>query len=216
MPYYNEYNNVFSAYDEWDRIRSQNLKVASLMFFQDHTGNITSPFFVWGSEEGEAVHIARAETFPGQQFQQNMANNRSFQNASYKLRNFLADHMASSRVGTPGYRQKGHSEEFLIQDFPICLTIAGGISNVATAQISVSWSPCVAERDSKASNSLGPGVGCFGKLVHLAQQYPSIHFEVNFKEGFGSFAHNGRGAEQYMNQNSPTNNISFSYFPQLG
>ncbi|MGJ7503198.1 hypothetical protein ACSFBF_22770 [Variovorax sp. ZT5P49] len=210
MSFFRKFGNVFDAFDEWERISSRPQTCATMLLFQYKDPRRGSgPFFVWSSEEGEAAHIAPSlqarRVAPG------------IYGTFLQVRNAFADSQAQSRRHLPGYRQKGHSEELMIEDFPMCLGIVGH-GDVARALLSISWSPCIGGIDKKASDNLGDATvkGCYMKLNHLAARYPQLLFEVSFKSGFGHYKNLPEDAARYMNTNRIAKNISFEYFPDMG
>ncbi|EJN36339.1 hypothetical protein [Pseudomonas sp. GM80] len=209
MPSYRVFDSIFEAGDEWDQISSKPKTCASMLFFKYQNGSIGGgPFFVWSSEEGEGIHIARTIKIG--------ANiSPALKGRAVQFRNALANSRAFALRGEPGFRRRGHSEEFMLEDFPVCLGIVGGHQNVQQAYMSITWSPCIDQLDASASNNIGPVRGCFNKLNILAQSHPDISFEISFKQGFGVYTGRGEAAEQYLNGAS-AGNLSFYYSPETG
>ncbi|WP_440092178.1 hypothetical protein ACTACL_21485 [Pseudomonas syringae] len=209
MPSYRVFSSVFDAGDEWDQISSRSKTCASMLFFKYQNGSIGGgPFFVWSSEEGEGIHIAKTIKISA-----NISPNLI--GTALKLRNAQANRLAAGLRGAPGFRRRGHSEEFMVEDFPVCLGIAGGHQNVQQAYISITWSPCIDGQDANPSDNVGPVRGCFNKLNILAQAHPNIVFEVSFKKGFGVYTGRGEAAAQYLSGVS-ADNMSFYYAPETG
>jgi hypothetical protein len=179
-----------------------------MLFFKYANGSFGGgPFFVWQSEEGEVLRIAKRLPITGL--------SKAEMPGRVRERNVYADFRAAfmRHKGHINYHQRGHAEEFLVHDFPTCLGMAG---NVIRAIISITWSPCIGGLDERASQNKGVIVGCYNKLIILAAKNPALQFDVSFKIPFGHFQGNGPGAAAYLNLNRISNNITFSYEPETG
>jgi hypothetical protein len=206
MTFHRQFDNIYDAGALWDTISRQPQTCAAMLFFRRTSGTYGGgPFWVWSSEEGEARHMARAMPI------RNVA--REDMADRVLLRNAFANWRAAMRRNTPAFRPTGHAEEFMVQDFQGCLAAAGSVDR---AHISITWSPCIGELDSKASANFGAARGCYSKLLLLAARHKNLEFVVSFKVGFGHFTNNGDGAETYLNTHRLTPNITFHFAPTTG
>ena len=136
---------------------------------------------------------------------------RAFNTEAKGLLRMMADLSAREPAVGEKVQRRGHAEEFMCEDFPGCLLIAGQ-NTVKSAHIYLKLSPC------SESKNFGELTGCLAKLCALAENYINVDFDVGFKNGYklqrGQDATSAAvEANAYATNSRP--NIKFSYQPEF-
>lgn len=218
MPDYELFTTLQAAGARWDEISRAQKTCALLLHFETNEGEpCGNNFFVWSSRENEAATIIKSMP-RATQSRLSPATNTKVNTFRRNAADLIAAvrHFAREESGLQ-HPRAGHAEEFMCQDFALCLGLVGrivGRRNVKCVRIYQRFSPC-----RTSANFAGP-TGCLAKLCQLAENYSEIKFVVDFFEGFSDFNGQGDGAARAANKYASTmccvaakRRIMFNYRP---